>query len=258
MSELIDKLERAARGTVQPLGFGGAAKREKVAPLLLLGAVTASDVAQAAMVAGAAIDGAIVVRGQATKAAVEKTTKTLKDITVGVWVEEGQAKDFKDSDFQVFSSVATPIGSIAGEDRTTVMQVAPELDDDLLRTIDMLPVDAFLVSLADAGSLTISQLMRLGRVRGVTSGWLLVHLSSLPTKDEAEQLRDAGVAGVIVDAHGQSVDALKAAHAMLLDLPQESAKKKDRDRPSASVPRVSGESGRQVEPEPDEDDWDDD
>ena len=43
MGKLTDKLERAEKGAGQPLGFGGAAKRESIAPLLLLGAVAAGD-----------------------------------------------------------------------------------------------------------------------------------------------------------------------------------------------------------------------
>ena len=38
MGKLTDKLERAEKGAGQPLGFGGAAKRESIAPVLLLGA----------------------------------------------------------------------------------------------------------------------------------------------------------------------------------------------------------------------------
>ena len=261
MSELIDKLERAAKGASQPLGFGGAAKRERIAPILILGGVDAGDAAQAKTVVEAELDAVIVsAREGAKKADVDKSAKALKGVTCGVWFDEGQASDTDGADFQIFSSAATPIGALAGEKRTTVMQVAPELDDSLLRTIDMLPVDAFFVSLADADSLTISQLMRLGRVRGVTSRWLIAYLPALPSKEEAEQLRDVGVAAIAVSAKDLTAEAFKATREMLLDLPRESAKKKQRERGSVTLPRQSSTSAASApppEPDDDDDDWDD-
>ena len=41
MGKLLDQFERASKGTVQPLGFGAASKRETVAPILLLGTAEA-------------------------------------------------------------------------------------------------------------------------------------------------------------------------------------------------------------------------
>ena len=261
MGQLTDKIERAEKGAVQPLGFGSSSKREKIAPLLLLGAVDAGDAAQAKTVAASGIDGAIVLgTGSAKKADITKSVKALQGLTFGVWVDEGEAKDAEGTDFQVFSSDATYIGSLTGEERTIVMQVTPELDDSLLRTIDLLPVDGFLVSLTDAKSLSISQLMRLGRVRALTSRWLLVHLPALPTKEEAEQLRDFDVAAVVVSVTGRTRDEFQATQAMLRELPRESPKQRDRERSSATVPQPRSPGVRPAsppEPDDDDDDWDD-
>ena len=257
MSKLLDKLEKASRGVVQPLGFGGGARREKVAPMLLLGAVQAGNDADAKLVAEADLDGAIVIAGKA--ADIDKSAKGLGDGPVcGAWYDEAQAEDTEGIDFQVFSSDKTPVAALGGEERTNVMQVVPELDDSLLRTIDHLPVDAFLVSLADAESLTIAQLMRLARVRGVTSRWLLVHLAALPSKEELEQLRDAGVGAIVVTVAGQTPDALKACKQRLLDLPHE-APERNKGKSFATLPSVASDPRRpaQPAPEPDEDDWDD-
>lgn len=258
MSQLIDKLEQAASGTVQPLGFG-AARREQVAAILLLGAVEAGNDAQAKLVIDAGMDAAIVLGSKpAKKADINKSAKALKDHTFGVWQEEASAKDAAGSDFQVFSSDATPIRSLAGEERTNVMHVVPELDDSLLRTIDQLPVDAFLVSLADAASLTVSQLMRLARVRGVTSRWVLVQLAALPTKEELELLRDAGVGGIVVVVDGLSASDIQACKQALLELPRE-PRDHGKGHSFATVPQMGATvpDRRAPEPEPDDDDWED-
>lgn len=259
MGKLVEKLERAERGAGQPLGFGGAAKRESVAPVLLLGAVAAGDAAQAEVVAASGIDGALIAgAGSAKKAALGRTVKALGEMLFGVWTDAGEAEESGGADFQVFSSAQTLAGALSGEERTLVMQVQPELPDSLLRTLDHLPVDAFLVSL-DA-PLTVAQLMRLARVRGATSRRLLAHLSALPAKADAEQLRDAGAAALVVDAAGQTADAFREAYAMLCELSRRAPRQRDRERSGATVPQPSFGAARSAPPPPpdDDDDWDDD
>ena len=262
MGQLLDKLEQASRGASQPLGFGRGPARPKIAPLLLLGAVDPGDNAQTKLAGEADLDAVIVLASKpAKKADIDRAVKALKQTTIGVWREEAQPGGHPDADFQVFSSEATPIGALGGEDRTNVMQIVPEADDSLLRTIEYLPVDAFLVSLTDADSLTVSQLMRLGRVRGVTSRWLLAQLSTLPTKDELEQLREVGVAGIIIGLAGRTAAELSACREALLELPHQQPERQRRRAtatlPSPSAPAAAPERRRR-EPDPDDDDWDDD
>ena len=258
MSELIDKLERAAKGAAQPLGFGGAARRERVAPLLLLAVVDSGVAAQAKTAVGAGVDAAIV--QAASSGAASGAAKSLPGLTFGVALDAGEPKDAAGADFQVFASHDTPLAALGGDERTIVMRVAPDLDDGLLRALNTLPVDAFLVSLADADALTVGQLMRLGRVRSATSRWLIAELAALPTKEEAEQLRDAGVSAVAVSVKGVGVKALRATREMLLDLPRESEKKKQRDRGGVALgrpPRGAGAAPPSPEPDDDDDDYDD-
>ena len=260
MGELLDRLERAAKGTIQPMGFGGGAKREKVAPILLLGTVAAGNDAQAKLVGEAELDGVIVLgRESAKKTDIDKTVKALKKSVIGLWRDEAPPEDQPGTDFQVFSSVDTPMGALAGEERTNVMQIEPELDDSLLRTIDYLPVDAFLVSLTDTTSLTLSQLMRLARVRGVTSRWIFVHLAVLPSKAELEELRELGVSAIVVDLASHDAAALKGCREAMLELPHVPPDRK-KSHNVATLPSVGlSRTARPREPEPDEDDdWDDD
>ena len=258
MGQLIEKLERAERGAAQPLGFGGAAKRQSVAPVLLLGAVEAGDAAQAKAVAASGIDGALIAAlGAQRKAAVEKSAKALGEMTFGVWTEEGRDAPPAGADFEVFSSPATLAGAIAGEGRTIAMRVEPELDDGLLRTIGLLPVDAFLVTLA--APLTLAELMRFGRVRGATSRRVFAHLPAPPSKAEAEQLRDVGASALVVDAKGRSAEAFRETLAMLRELPRRSPR--GRDRSGATIPQPGRTEAAGAAPPPDDDDdddWDDD
>ena len=260
MGELLDRLERTVKGTVQPMGFGIGAKREKIAPILLLGTVAAGNDAQVKLVGEAELDGAIVLgRESAKKTDIDKTVKALKKSVVGLWRDKAPAEELAGTDFQVFSSVDTPMGALGGDERTNVMQIEPELDDSLLRTIDYLPVDAFLVSLTDTTSLTLSQLMRLARVRGVTSRWIFVHLAVLPSKAELEELRELGVSAIVVDLASHDAAALKECREAMLELPHVPPDRK-KSHNVATLPSVGlSRTARPSEPEPDEDDdWDDD
>ncbi len=254
MSELIDKLERASKGAAQPLGFGGAARRERIAPILLLAAVDSRNGAQAQAVAEAGLDAAIVDGAAASP-------HPLQDVTLGVWFDQAQLADPDGADFQVFSSDATPLAALAGDERTLIMEIDPDIDNTLLRSLDSLPVDAFIVRLLDAGGLTVRQLMQLGRVRGATSRWLIAHIPALPSREEAELLRDAGVGAALISAAGVSADDLRKTREMLLDLPRESARKKRRERSAVALPRVAESAAPAPPPsapDDDDDDWDDD
>ena len=78
MSKLIDKLERAAKGPVAPLGFASTVKREKVSPLLLIGIAAAGDPQEARLVAEAGLDAALITAdGALSKSKMESVAEIL-------------------------------------------------------------------------------------------------------------------------------------------------------------------------------------
>ena len=251
MGKLMDRLEQTTRSGAQPMGFA-VARVEKTPSLLLLAKVSAGG-ADPKAAADAGLDGALVA-ASSPRASLKKTAKALDGLPWGPWLDTAQAELPDGADFQVFTSDASPVAAIGGEEQTSIMQVSPDLDDEVLRAIDDLPVDAFLVSMAGEGPLTVRHLLRLARVSGVTSKWLLLHLSEAPTKHEAEQLRDAGVSALVLDADGVSVDQLRQARQTLLDL--SSAPKRSKERRTATLPSI-GLPGGGSRREPDEDDYDD-
>ena len=253
MGKLTDKLEHAARGGAQPMGFA-AARVEKTPSMLLLAKVSANGAGPKA-VADAGLDGALVVPG--SKKDMQSAAKALSGVPWGPWVDVAQTELPDGADFQVFASDATPVAAIGGEGQTIVMQASPDMDDETLRAIDDLPVDAFFVSLVGEEPLTVRSLLRLARVGGVTSKWLLLHVSKAPTKHEAEQLRDAGVSALVLDADGIDAERLREARQTLLDL--SSAAKRSKERRTATLPSIGlPGGGSRRRPEPDEDDYDDD
>ena len=259
MGKLLDLLEQSSRGAAQPLGFAISKDRRKVPPVLLIGSVKLGDNATAEKLSKAGLAIAVLTMETQVKGnEVERACKALNDVVTGVWHDVADAVLTKDADYEVFTSEETPIGSLDGEDRTLVMQIDPDLDDSLLRTIEDLPVDAFLVSVADAPTLTLRQLMRIARVRGLTSKYLLVQLAKLPSKEEMAQFRDAGVNALIVDVAAHSVEDIKTCKAALDELPQMTPQRKN-ERPVPTLPpiRTAAASVRHEEDD-DDGDYDDD
>ena len=136
------------------------------------------------------------------------------------------------------------------------MTVTTAMSDSLLRTMDELPVDAFLFSLDGPSPLTVGHLMQIARVRRFTSKYLLLHLAALPSVAELKQLRDAGVHALAIDTAGQTAETLKACQAQLLDLPLTQPRK--RERATATLPSVQpGAEAPEHEEEEEEEEYDD-
>jgi hypothetical protein len=258
MGQLMDMLKKASRGPSQPLGFARKNNEGKVAPILLLGSVPVGDSSAMKKLVEAGLNAAVVtVNSEVRKSQFTSIAQELKDLVWGTWQKRVDSSQAEGADFEIFSSDETPMGALDGDDRTMVMQVTPELDDSLLRTIEDLPVDAFLVSLADAPSLTVRQLMRISRVHAVNSKYLLVHLSTLPSKEELAQLRDAGVGGLVVDVAAHSVDEIRACRTRLDELPHAAPQRND-ERFSATLPSLRSAARPTPQEEEDDDDYDDD
>ena len=257
MSKLIDKLERASRGSGTPMGFGGAARKEKVAPVLLLGSAKLDQENEVGRVVEAGLDGALLMAAPTSSSKqVASAAKLMKGLPWGLWQPGATPTEAEKSDFQVIASEATPLAMLAGDDRTNVMALAPEMGDSLLRAIDDLPVDAFLLSIDGTSGLTVGQLLQIGRVRRFTSKYLLLHLAVMPSLAELKQLRDAGVHALVIDVAGQTVQDLHACQSQLLELPPQQPRNRDRAR--ATLPALQpGAAAPQREEEDEEEEYDD-
>ena len=257
MGKLLEMLEQASRGVVQPLGFARS-RKEKVPPLLLLGCAKFGDGDAVSRVVEAGFHALVWTGAESVKEGQwASSAKGLNNLVWGTWKKDLDATTIGGVDFEVFSSEETPIGSFEDEDeeRTVVMEVAPELDESALRTLEDLPVDVIMVSLVDAPALTVRQLMRIARVRGFNSKYLLLHLAMLPSKEELGVLREAGVSGLVVNAADHAVGELKAFRARLEELPSAAPHRRNEKRIATLPPlRMSPRPAHQEEEDDDDDD----
>ena len=238
MSQLLDLLEQASHVVAQPLGF--ARKPEaKVSPMLMLGCTQTADSFGVKKILDAGAHALVftgIIRGNSVE--LKSRVKGLKEIPWGVWVRELDPVPIEGSDFEVFSSEHSSIGPFQDEKRTIGMEVSPETEDAFLRTIEDLPVDFFIVSLTDVSALDVAQLIRLSRVRGVTSKYLMVYMALLPTIEEIGVLRSLGVNGLLIDVDSFPTDELKEFRTRFDALPANFPQRRG-ERRSALLPSLA-------------------
>ncbi len=149
------------------------------------------------------------------------------------------------ADFVVFAAGA-PLKGLIDSKLGKVIEIDPALADNLLRTVNVLAVDAVLIAPSQAAEgLKWQDLMAIERIAGALNKPVLVPVSAGVSGEELKALWDAGVDGVVVEITADAPAALKDLRDKIsaLDFPTP----KRGGRAGHLVPRVS------LEPEQQED-----
>ena len=245
MSKLTDLLTRVTRGPQARMGFGPRSM-DKVPPLVLLGAGSASDLK--AEEAGQ-LDGLLLSEQQPASSPAE-------GLVWGVQGNPAETTALRDAgaDFVAFAPAETPASFLNDETLGKVLIVDPAAPDSMLRASDALPTDATLLDVS-GGPLTVERLITTYRIDGLIRKPLITIIE--PSWGEAElvALRDAGALGVLVRLPAPE-GALARLHESIENLP---ARKRPRPRGEALLPPIREEAPPSQAPEtdPDEDDDDD-
>ena len=260
MSKLLDRLEKIGKGTVSQMGFGAAARTEKVAPMALLGRIgKAKTAATAASLSEAGFDGAVLDGISIDDA--DKAFNSLSGLPWGIKLDEVTSEQVaaskeKGCDFLAFSPEKAALEAFSddakGDEETgRVLCISADMDERALQVIEDLPVGAVLLSLDSVKRpLTMEHLLTIGSVRGAFSKYLLVELPGDLSAAELEGLRDIGVDGIVVDAGSMSKTALKQCKDQLQGLSRR--QRKPQGRSGALLPVGSSQSDDYDEDEYDE------
>ena len=251
MSKLVEKLERINEGRGQPLGFGAAANRAKILPMVLIAALPERDAGKAAATA-AGVD-AILITGAAPKKASE-----MPDIPWGVSLDSVTREDLerlveKGCDFVVFSAAGSQAAALNVERIGKVLRIDASLDENLARSISRLPVDAvFLHQVGgDEGAITVEQLMVYERLAGGAGKHLIAAVPPGLPVDDIEILWGLGVQSIVVDlAVSDPAERLSQIREALEKLPAK--RRKPAMRLAASLPVTSSMPGAEPPEEEDE------
>ena len=252
-SKFLDRLDEIREGAAPRLGFG-TTRPPKLPGLALVIAATGKDGAVAA--SGMSPD-AVFVSGSSAGQGGE-----IGEATTGVWgiradgLTTADAASWRDAgaDVLVFSMSGTALGAVNSKDAARVLAVDSGASPEELRDINPLPVDAVLVSLpGDPSGWTLQDLAALAKVSGRVGKHLLAEVSGAPDGDTLEALRNAGVAGLVIDvsAGEETINGLKES---LLDMSRPGSD--SRSRSSAILPGSVYADRRPAAPEQDPDDDD--
>ena len=247
MSKLAEKIKRAGRVESAPIGFGAPAERRATPTLLCLLRLDKDEVKKVEKSAAAA-DAVIISGLEAGKLA--DVLKKLGDLPAGLRLQDARrsavaaARD-AGADFVVLDEEAAA-EAVLEEKTGLVLVVDRDAGDTELRALAGLSLDAL-----DVGPLgepfTLRRLMALRRVSLLSQTPLLVDVPAGIEASRLEALREAGVAGVVMD--GRSADKLPALLETVRSLPSRGRRREARTE--ALLPSVSASASSEEDEEPD-------
>ena len=254
-SKFLDRLEEIREGATPRLGFG-TTRPPKLPGLGLI--ITADGGKNGASAAGGLAPDAVVISGSTVVQAGE-IAEAAASVKWGVRADgltSADAASWREAgaDLLVFSLSGTALGAVTSKDAARVLAVNSDSSPEELRDINPLPVDAVLVSLpGDPAGWTLQDLAGLARVSGRVGKYLLAEISGAPDGDTLEALRNAGVAGLVMDLSAGE-DTIKGLKESLLEMPRPGSD--GRSRSNAILPGSVYADRRpaQADPEPDDDD----
>ena len=258
MSQLIDKLNQVARVVPQSMGFG-AIRSVPTKPKLLLIVRLIQTYDADRLADYAAIADAVLFTGSGAGAkAAEKPVPPSPGVPWGAWLEDIRGEETgplaeAGGDFVVFPAeiaLAATVPDKAGK----ILQIAPSINEGLLRAINELPVDAVLLADAEEEKrrLTWHHLMLFQRLANLLNKPVLVSLPANVTESELQSLWKTGVDGIVVNVEtGQPAKRLQELRQTIdrLTFPPRS-----RGKMEALLPRVGTEPSAVTEVEEEEED----
>jgi hypothetical protein len=249
MSRLIEKLKRQRQIEPQPMGFAAfgrpAPEKSRMQLLVYLTADNQEGYADLIVSADAVL---VAVNKPEDLKSIEKVCQAKEGILAGGWVRFSDAAALQQTtetsscDFAAFSS-GTLVTVTRNEKLGRILELDPDLDDGILRTVNDLPVDAVLISAVwPEKALTLNRLMHIRRLVSLINKPLLVCIPEDLTQIDLQSLWDMGVSGVVagpVDA--AFAGKLAALRSQIDKLTLPSLRKKERASPI--LPHIQPEKG---------------
>lgn len=232
MSRLADKIRQASRTEAAPIGFGAAAARRTSPTLLCL---IRLDKDQAKKVPSAA-DLIIVSGVDADKLGAVR--ESAGDALLGMELGNGKRKSVAaaregGADFVVLDE-GSSAEAVLERKVGLVLRIGGGLGDTELRALAGLPLDALEIAPIEE-PFTLRRLMEVRRLSLLSQTPLLVQVAGDIQPSRLEALREAGVAGVILD--GGSAGNLKALQEAIMALPPRGRRE---ERTDALLPSLTG------------------
>jgi hypothetical protein len=262
MSKLLDKLETISEGRAQPIGFGAAASREKRAPMLVVAAVPSGNARLNTAAEDGGADAVLVIADRKAEQASRKVAAPKTGVPWGASLNPATAQAVRElveakCDFVVLSPEGTQAAVLREEGIGKILQVDPSLDDNLVRAINRLDVDAVLLAplKGEAFPLTVQQVMAFERLAAAAGKHILAAVPAEMPVEDVEILWALGAGALVVDLAVDNPEARLAEVKQAIEkLPAN--RKRPKSRMSASLP-LSREWSGQGAPDEEEEEEDD-
>jgi hypothetical protein len=254
MSRLIDKFHKAARSSVQPMGFNISRNAALEPGLLILVSIAPDAVKNNNEIRRAS--GILLRRDSSplTASGIKKIVEDLPDVPVGLYLEDADNQEEKSlaeigCDFLAFPASSRVFAPSTDKKTGHILEVDSAMDDSLLRAVNSLPVDAVLLSDTFAGgALVWHDLMIFQHLANTLAKPLIINIPADITPEELKAVWEAGADAVVVEASAMKAGGLKKLREDVGKLPPRTARK--RGVVDVILPRTGGEP--HVAPSPDE------
>ncbi len=256
MSEFVDKLKSVSQAVSQPMGFRRGQSASSKLGMLLVASLAQVRVSNLADLVSGADAGLLDIDelGQGNTV-LRYCTEAVPNMPWGGWLKGGkwqrnQRVNDLGGDFVVLPAANTPLRVLENSGVGKIVEVDATLSEDMLGTIDELPVDGVFLAVdyKDSPYLTLKQLMLFQHLSDLLAKPLLVPVTLKVTAGELRVLWEAGVSGVIVEiGAGQRHRGLKKLREAIdkFSFPPQ----RRRGRVKARLPLISSSADIKSEPE---------
>jgi hypothetical protein len=261
MSKLLDKLEMISEGRGQPIGFGAAVSREKRAPMLVVAALPPGNARLAAAAEDGGANAVLVMADSKGEQASRPVAAPKTGVPWGASLNPATVQAVRDlieakCDFVVLSPEGAQAAVLREDGIGKILQVDPSLDDNLIRAINRLDVDAVLLAppQGETFPLTVQQVMALERLAAAAGKYILAAMPPEMPVEDVETLWGLGAGALVVDLAVDSPEERLAEVMQAIEkLP--ARRKRPGSRMNASLPlsRAWSEQGAPDEEEEEED-----
>ena len=267
MSKLLDLLNQVLQETPAPLGFGASRKQEQRPTILLIGQSTTSSRDQTSV---DKLGLQAMIWSLDSKAPNKKKqdkqispgdgTKSSSEIPWGINLStfnEEEISELKKAgcDFVVVQDTKFPLAALTDKELGKVLAIDGDVKEAHQRTLDVLPVDAFLLKFNQQSStFTLHDLMDLLAIVTYIDKPIILHMKKPPNHGELEILRNSGIDGIIIDLADTNHEEIEQVKKDILTL---SPRRERLDRGSAFIPQAHIQHGHQNEPDETEEDLED-
>ncbi len=243
MSKLIDMLERASSPSQTPMGFGPASRRADERPALAtIGRVLSSELEQDAGLAQVDVDAVLVeLHVGAQEDAVNTASDALDGRVWGLSVDERVSADVvaaareRGCDFLALDYSSAPASLLSEEDMGKLVAVQDDLDERTAGAIRSLSFDGALYHPHEGLSpLSLGRLVAVQRAHRLLGNPFLVSAIGELSKPDLKELRDAGIAGIVMELSGK--DAIARTRENIRKLPRSRPSPRQRRNVAPLVP----------------------